>query len=189
MTAAPGGAIALLISEAWADFAGAYMSEILPNRINRVIWHEKFAQYRETAFVPSHRHLFIHRKEGDGRRWNPDPIRVPSERMRMGDKRAKGPRVPSDVWTVRRLQGTSKDRVPGHPCQLPPEPLERLVLAYTNPGDLIAESFCGVGSLTRVAARLGRRYVGVDTNTDYVNIARQRGLDAIEEAQANEGAA
>ncbi|MBL4864786.1 MAG: site-specific DNA-methyltransferase [Pseudomonadales bacterium] len=171
----PGGVVALLISESWADDAGRAMTEFIGTRINRIIWQERFAQYTDRKFTNEHRHLFIHQRFGlDKNTWNTENIRVPSQRMIAGDKRAAGPRVPGDVWTVRRLQGTSNDRVKWHPCQLPPEPLETLVHAYTNVGDLVAEQFSGSGSLARVALRLGRRYIGCDTNPEYVESANAR---------------
>jgi len=177
----PGGMVALLISEEWADDAGSLMTKIIGPRWNRIIWHEKFAQYTDRNFTKAHRHLFLHRRpsfKGEREIWNTDKIRVPSARMKAGDKRAAGPRVPDNVWNVRRLQGNSNDRVPGHPCQLAPEPLTWLVDAFTDSGGLVGEQFAGVGSLTRVAVRMGRRYTGVELNPEYVSLGNQRiGID------------
>jgi DNA modification methylase len=177
----PGGMVALLISEEWADDAGSLMTEIVGRRENRIVWYERFSQYTDRAFTRAHRHLFIHQKPGGDRTWNTEDIRVPSERMKTGDKRAAGPKVPDNVWQVRRLQGTATARVDWHPCQLPPEPLERLVRAYTNPGDVVAEQFAGSGSMALVASGLDRRYVGVDLNGEYVNKANERLREAVAE--------
>ena len=174
----PGGVVAVLISTSWAIETGLLLNKVFDNQLNWIIWHERFSQYTDKKFAPSHRNLFIYQKTGTSSVWNTEHIRVPSERMKMGDKRAKGPRVPSDVWSVRRLQGTSHDRIVGFPCQLPPEPLERLVHAYTNPGDLVAEQFVGVGSLTRVVARMGRKYIGVEQSEQSCKIAAERGEHA-----------
>jgi len=170
----PGGVIAVLISDAHAHVVADWMIEQYGDPLARIIWHERFSQYNQHNWTKAHRHLIIHKIEGPKHTWNTEHIRVPSQRMLAGDKRAKGPRVPDTVWTVRRLQGTSKHRVEGHPCQLPPEPLERLIHAYTNPGDTVAESCCGVGSLAVVAQRLNRRYTGGDLNPDFVAIANKR---------------
>lgn len=113
--------------------------------------------------------------------WDEDgTIRVESARLKMKDARAdpRG-RIPGSVWPIRRLQGTSKDRHPGHACQVAPELWERLMLAYTEPGDLVVDLFCGVGGSGLVAQELGRRWIGIDRNPEYCRQARERlGLEA-----------
>lgn len=75
--------------------------------------------------------------------------------------------VPDEVWMFRRLQGTSHDHVDWHPCQLPPELLERIVLGWSNPGSVVLDGFAGSGSLAKVCKRLGRAFVGVDRSPKY----------------------
>lgn len=166
----PGGLVMFLVPERWADETSVLMKEHVGPRYRRVIWHETFAQYNRHDITRGHRHLFMHRVEGGPEIFNPEAIRIPSARILMGDKRANPDgRIPDDVWKIRRLQGTSKDRVDWHECQLPPEILERIVRGWTNPGDLIAEQFSGSASLARMANRWGRRYIGVDINPEYVD--------------------
>lgn len=76
--------------------------------------------------------------------------------------------VPGDIWKFRRLQGTSLDRVDWHPCQLPPELLQRIVKGWSNPGDLVLDAFAGSGSLAKVCKALGRRFIGVDRSPTYI---------------------
>jgi len=187
----PNGAFWLLINEANADMIGALMTDLVGPRRSRIIWRETFGQYTENNFAIGHRHLFYHVREpkfGDDPDrpmvWNPDPIRVPSQRMLMGDKRAGGSRppekqgrVPDDVWEVSRLCGTFKERVDWHPAQLPSMPLERIVNVTSNPNDLVLEPFSGSGSMAIVCKRLGRRYVGIDSNQDFVKRATERLAD------------
>jgi site-specific DNA-methyltransferase (adenine-specific) len=75
--------------------------------------------------------------------------------------------VPDEVWMFRRLQGTSHDHVDWHPCQLPPELLERIVQGWSNPGSVVLDGFAGSGSLAKVCKRLGRAFVGVDRSATY----------------------
>lgn len=176
--ARPGAAVFILISEEWADTLGQIMTEIIGPRENRIIWHERFAQYNARGLTKEHRHLFLHRNDPMPftteemrprvHTFNPDPIRERSARQEMGDKRAdpRG-RVPGNVWRVRRLQGTSKDRVGWHPAQLPPEPLERIVKGWSNPGDLILDPFAGAGSTMLAALKHGRRALGIERSAHY----------------------
>jgi len=173
----PSGILAVLISEAYAMEYERILSGCDLVKVNRIIWHEKFAQYSETKFTNEHRHLFLYRKPGLGERtWNTDAeyVRVPSARMLAGDKRAKGPRVPGDVWDCPRLPGNANARVDWHPCQLHPAPLRRLVSVFTNEGGRVSELFSGSGSLAVVCKELNRHYVGVDASKKFVVSARKR---------------
>jgi len=79
----------------------------------------------------------------------------------------------SDVWTdIHRLRH-SRDRDP-HPCQLPVHLLERMILMTTEPGDLVLDPFLGAGTTAIAARKLGRRYMGIDVDPDYVRIAREK---------------
>ena len=62
----------------------------------------------------------------------------------------------------------------GYPTQKPLKLLERIVRASSNPGDLVADFFCGSGTTGVAAARLGRRYLLVDDNPDAIRITRER---------------
>lgn len=84
----------------------------------------------------------------------------------------QGPALP-DVWEIPFLSTVSKERT-GYPYQKPEALLERIVLASSNEGDLVADFFCGSGTTLAVAKRLGRRWLGCDINTDAVAITRQR---------------
>ena len=61
-----------------------------------------------------------------------------------------------------------------HPTQKPEALLHRIVLASTKPGDLVLDPFFGTGTTGVVAKRLGRRFIGIERDTDYVTAARAR---------------
>lgn len=175
-----GGVLAVLISEEYASHYDLIL-ESFPTlkKINRIIWRERFAQYSERKFVNEHRHLFLYRVTKPGANgesiWNNgDEIRVPSVRMELGDKRAKGLRVPGDVWECPRLPGNARARVDWHPCQLHPSPLKRIVYAFTNEGGRVTELFSGSGSLAVVCKELNRNYFGCDASERFVREARKR---------------
>jgi DNA modification methylase len=50
---------------------------------------------------------------------------------------------------------------------------ERFIRQYTNPGDLVLDPFCGVGTTPYVAAQLGRRYVGFEIDPQEAERARE----------------
>jgi site-specific DNA-methyltransferase (adenine-specific) len=61
-----------------------------------------------------------------------------------------------------------------HPTQKPEELLRKLVLASSNPGDLIIDPFSGSGTTAVVAEQLGRRWSACDSNKEYNEWAIQR---------------
>ena len=61
-----------------------------------------------------------------------------------------------------------------HPSQKPMEVVGRLILCCTNKNDLIIDPFCGSGTVAVTAKLLGRRFVCVDNNRDYIELAGKR---------------
>ena len=61
-----------------------------------------------------------------------------------------------------------------HPSQKPLRVMERLVLAGTNPGDRVVDCFAGSGSTLLACDRLERRWVGIERDTEYCEIAHRR---------------
>lgn len=74
---------------------------------------------------------------------------------------------------VATMAATSGERL-GYATQKPEELLTFLVDALSNPGDLVADFFCGSGTTIAVAERLGRKWIGADLGRFAVHTARKR---------------
>jgi modification methylase len=61
-----------------------------------------------------------------------------------------------------------------HPTQKPEALLYRVVLASTNPGDVVLDPFFGTGTTGAAAKRLGRRWLGIEREAEYAAAARAR---------------
>ncbi|MEO1694433.1 MAG: DNA methyltransferase [Pseudomonadota bacterium] len=61
-----------------------------------------------------------------------------------------------------------------HPTQKPEELLRRILLATTNEGDLVLDPFFGTGTTGAVAKALGRNWLGIERDPDYVGAAQER---------------
>jgi modification methylase len=61
-----------------------------------------------------------------------------------------------------------------HPTQKPEALLHRLLLATTHAGDVVLDPFFGTGTTGAVAKRLGRRFIGIERDPDYVRAAEER---------------
>ncbi len=143
---------------------------------NWVIWHYTFGQNTQRKFARSHVHLFYWVKDPKRFTFNDMAVRIPSARQTTyADSRAnpKG-KVPDDVWSYSRVCGTFNERVQWHPCQMPEKVLERIVEASSSADDLVLDPFSGSGTTSVVAARLGRKYLGLDISETYVAESTKR---------------
>jgi len=61
--------------------------------------------------------------------------------------------------------------------QKPEALLKRIILASSNPGDIVADFFCGSGTTLAVAEKLGRRWIGCDLSKFAIQVTRKRLLD------------
>jgi DNA modification methylase len=84
------------------------------------------------------------------------------------------PGVPlQDVWTDIRLHAGSRERL-GYPTQKPEALLERIMIASSNAGDIVLDPFCGCGTTVAVAARLQRKWIGMDISPTAMRVIRRR---------------
>jgi modification methylase len=71
-----------------------------------------------------------------------------------------------------RVKGENGSKA--HPTQKPEALLYRILLACTKPGDVVLDPFFGTGTTGAVARRLGRRWIGIEREPDYVKVAHER---------------
>jgi DNA modification methylase len=82
-------------------------------------------------------------------------------------------KVPEDWWYFPVIARLHNERT-GYPTQKPMALLERIVLASSNSGDLVADFFCGSGTTPFVAAQRGRRFIGCDETFRALHTTRGR---------------
>jgi len=144
----------------WCFEHGLHCRNRLSGRYETILW-----------FTKSDKYVF-----------NLDPIRVPQKYP--GKKYFKGPKAgqyscnplgknPGDVWIIPNVKHNHIEKTV-HPCQFPIELVERLVLSMTNESDLVVDPYVGVGSAACAAVLHGRRAAGADTNSSYLEIAKDR---------------
>jgi len=82
----------------------------------------------------------------------------------------------TDVWRLPAI-GRWEKTLGKHPTQKPLSLLVRILLAASRPNAWILDPFCG-SSTTGIAANLiGRKYLGIDTNSEFVELSKQRRMD------------
>lgn len=77
------------------------------------------------------------------------------------------------VWTI-ASPGADEKEYGKHPTQKPVALLERVILACTGEGDLVLDPFAGSSTTGVAAIRLGRKYVGIELEDEYVRVSLNR---------------
>lgn len=134
----------------------------------------------KAILVPSDRQTIYNDKRASPEgKVPPDIFSIPLDKMKepsISDIQldAKGDNPLGDVWKVRRVFGTSKERIPGANTQLPEKLILRIVKALTNKGDVILDPHCGVGTVPYIAHLMGRHFITMELNPLIAQYARKR---------------
>lgn len=166
------------------------------NMVNQLVWHYQSGGRQENAFSKKHDDILFYAKS-DARIFNSDAVGVErGAKKRNNMKKGIDPdgRVfwsiksagkiykyyedekitPADVWTdLSHLQQRDPERI-GYPTQKPEKLYERVLLASSNKGDIVADFFMGSGTLPAVAEKLGRKWIGSDLGKFSIHTARKR---------------
>ncbi|MCY1266714.1 DNA methylase [compost metagenome] len=166
------------------EFAPVFKKHKLQMR-NRIIWQFGHGLHTQKRFSGRYEVVLWYTKtlsKRDAYTFNLDAVRVPSKYP--GKKHFKGPNAgqlsgnplgknPEDVWNIPNVKSNHVEKTE-HPCQYPVGLVERLVLALTNPGDLVFDPFAGVASAGVAASVHGRRFWGCELMAGYAKTGRER---------------
>jgi site-specific DNA-methyltransferase (adenine-specific) len=87
-------------------------------------------------------------------------------------------------WALPLVTGKNRIRSNGtkaHSTQKPEALLYRVIMAASNPGDVVLDPFFGSGTTGAVARKLGRKWIGIERDKKYIKVAQKR-IDAIRPA-------
>ena len=143
-----------------------------------------YGQEKETLMPQEEQHLqvdtnhFVIIVRGGGI-FNNIKIQVDSKRKEYTEGFLKDGISLSDVWTdIPALPHNSKEKV-NHPTQKPLKLIDRIVKIGTNEGDLILDNVCGSGTTGLASINLGRKFIGIEKEQKYYEIAVKRIEDAL----------
>jgi len=152
--------------------------------LNEIIWHYTGGGRSTNYFSKKHDHVLWYAK---GKSWtfNIDAIRVPyketSGYAKGGIISASGKKYEpnplgtpvDDVWDIPIINPLADERI-GYPTQKPEILIERIIKASSDEGDLVADFFCGSGTLAAVAEKLGRKWICSDLGKFAIHTTRKR---------------
>jgi site-specific DNA-methyltransferase (adenine-specific) len=143
--------------------------------LNELIWAYDYGARSRRRWPSKHDTILVYVRDPaayyfDAEEVDREPYMAPG--LVTPEKAARG-KLPTDVWwhTIVPTNGAEKT---GYPTQKPEGIVRRMVLASSRPGDRCLDFFAGSGTLGSVAARLGRRFVLIDSNPDAVEVMRAR---------------
>jgi hypothetical protein len=82
-------------------------------------------------------------------------------------------KVPEDWWYFPVVARLHSERT-GYPTQKPAALMERIILASSNPGDMVADFFCGSGTTPATATQLGRNFIASDITWRAIHTTKSR---------------
>jgi site-specific DNA-methyltransferase (adenine-specific) len=181
----PTGSIFLHNIPKWLTFYATYLNK-LANFRHWISWDAPTAPMGKSLQPAHYGILFYTKKTKEAKIYE---LRHPHKRDRKQGYLCKdyggkkdglhpfGPLV-SDVWTdIHRIKHNGK-RDP-HPCQLPIHLMDRLILLTTDENDIVLDPFSGTGTTALAAKHLGRKYIGFELDSKYVEISQKK-LEQVE---------
>ena len=173
---------------------------------NEIVWHyantglkarsKKFHQVSDTLFVYAKteqftfNHLFKERKDGQSkqakRKFNSLTKKADMVRDEYGKivYEIREEVLENSLWETGSMSN-SPERI-GYPTQKPEALLEKVILASSNEGDLIADFFGGSGTTAAVAERLGRKWITSDLGKFAIHTTRKRLIGVQRELKAED---
>jgi site-specific DNA-methyltransferase (adenine-specific) len=143
--------------------------------LNEIVWAYDYGARARRRWPAKHDTILVYVKDPreywfDAAEVDREPYLAPG--LVTAEKAARG-KLPTDVWwhTIVPTNGREKT---GYPTQKPEGIVRRMVLASSRPGDWCLDFFAGSGTLGAVAAKLGRRYVLIDSSADAVSVMERR---------------
>lgn len=104
----------------------------------------------------------------------------------MGEKNGEENRTLSNVWSdISPIVPWSQEKN-SHPSQKPIELMERCVNIWTNPGEVILDFTMGSGSTGRAALNCHRKFIGIERDKGWFNVAKERLEDTTLYNQSNQ---
>ncbi|EOT26813.1 hypothetical protein C805_00915 [Eubacterium sp. 14-2] len=157
----------------------SYIYEILERTFGFVFngwitWYYTQGVGKTKGFSPRHDDILYFTKNTKNFTFNLDDIRVPQKFYRsVNNMRGANP---GNVWEFSHMHycNTNRQR---HPTQKPEGLYERMILASSNEGDTVLDPFLGSGTSLRVCQQLKRHGIGIDNNSEYIEMAKNRLLE------------
>ncbi len=143
--------------------------------LNEIIWAYDFGGRSRRRWPAKHDNILVYVKSPGRYVFNADAVdHVPYLAPGLvGPEKAARGKFPSDTWWHTIVPTSGRERT-GYPTQKPLGILRRIVLASSNPGDVVLDFFAGSGTTGAAARETGRRFILVDDNVEALRVMQRR---------------
>ncbi|MFZ3151517.1 MAG: site-specific DNA-methyltransferase [Anaerolineaceae bacterium] len=145
------------------------------NFLNEIIWAYDFGGRAKDRWPAKHDNILYYAKNQHDHVFNREEIdRIPYMAPGLvGKEKADKGKLPTDTWW-HTIVGTNSHEKTGYPTQKPLGILKRIILASSNPGDLVLDFFAGSGSTGAACLALGRCFILIDNNPEAIAVMHKR---------------
>ncbi len=146
------------------------------NIINSIVWYKPNAPPNLSCKYFTHSHeivLWARNSKKSQHTFNYEKMKIwnnPKDKLKNKDKQMRS------VWSIPLIPKEEKE-FGKHPTQKPMELLNRIISASSKEGDYILDPFVGSGTTGIVCSILNRKFIGIDSNKEYLEVAIKRFKD------------
>lgn len=145
------------------------------NFVNELIWAYDYGGRPKDRWPPKHDDILFYAKNSARYTFNRDAIdRIPYMAPGLvGPEKAALGKLPTDTWWQTIVPPGGKEST-GYATQKPLAILKRIVVASSNPGEVVMDFFAGSGTTGVAAHLLGRRFILIDNNEEAMRVMAKR---------------
>ncbi len=172
------------------DYREVHYCKVLLDRIfgrasflNEIIWAYDYGARTKKKWPAKHDNILWYAKNPEAYTFNYDAIeRIPYMAPGLvGPEKAARGKLPTDTWWHTIVPTNGKEKT-GYPTQKPLGILRRIILASSNPGDLVMDFFAGSGTTGAACLESGRQFILIDNNPQALATMAERfaGVETID---------
>lgn len=164
----------IIIFQGWSEVCKTKsIMDNLFTPMNWIIWDRIKGRGATKNFVSTREDILWYCK-GDNPTYHKMYSNIEKKTAGMGTKNGETTRALTNVWyDISPIVPWSSEKTE-HPSQKPVELMERCVNIWTNPNDTVLDFTMGTGTTGRACLNLGRKFIGIEQDIKWFNIAQSR---------------
>lgn len=145
------------------------------NFLNEIIWAYDYGARSKNKWPAKHDNILWFAKDANNYIFNYSEIdRIPYMAPGLvGPEKAALGKTPTDTWWHTIVSPNGKEKT-GYPTQKPLGVIRRILIASSNPGDVVLDFFAGSGTVGEAALELDRKFILIDSNPEAIEVMKKR---------------